>query len=192
MTSSIFESIGLNNIDPAYLFIIMFVCIIILFILLIMQMVKTGKLVKKYNKFMLGKDAGSLEEEITDLFGDIEFLKETTDSNRKEIKNIYKKMRFTYQKLGIVKYDAFKQMGGMLSFSLALLNEDNDGFIINSVHSSDGCYSYTKEISGGKCKLALGEEEQQALDMAMNEVSKEKKKEKKEEKNEEKKKETDQ
>ena len=177
MTSSIFKSMGLGNIDPAYLFIGMLVLILILFILLIVQMVKTNKLTKKYNKFMLGKEAGSLEDEIVNLFQDINYLKEITDTNRKEIKNIYKKMRFTYQKLGIVKYDAFKQMGGMLSFSLALLNEDNDGFIINSVHSSDGCYSYTKVIENGKCKLALGEEEQQALDMAMGEASKNKKEE---------------
>lgn len=177
MTSSIFKSMGLGNIDPAYLFIGMLVLILILFILLIVQMVKTSKLTKKYNKFMLGKEAGSLEDEIVNLFQDINFLKEITDTNRKEIKNLYKKMRFTYQKLGIVKYDAFKQMGGMLSFSLALLNEDNDGFIINSVHSSDGCYSYTKVIEDGKCKLALGEEEQQALDMAMGEASKNKKEE---------------
>lgn len=172
MTSSIFKSMGLGNIDPAYLFIGMLALILILFILLIIQMVKTSKLTKKYNKFMLGKEAGSLEEEIVNLFQDINYLKEITDTNRKEIKNLYKKMRFTYQKLGVVKYDAFKQMGGMLSFSLALLNEDNDGFIINSVHSSDGCYSYTKVIQDGKCKLALGEEEQQALDMAMGETSK--------------------
>lgn len=177
MTSSIFKSMGLGNIDPAYLFIGMLVLILILFILLIVQMVKTNKLTKKYNKFMLGKEAGSLEDEIVNLFQDINYLKEITDTNRKEIKNLYKKMRFTYQKLGIVKYDAFKQMGGMLSFSLALLNEDNDGFIINSVHSSDGCYSYTKVIEDGKCKLALGEEEQQALDMAMGEASKNKKEE---------------
>ena len=177
MTSSIFKSMGLGNIDPAYLFIGMLVLILILFILLIVQMVKTNKLTKKYNKFMLGKEAGSLEDEIVNLFQDINYLKEITDTNRKEIKNLYKKMRFTYQKLGIVKYDAFKQMGGMLSFSLALLNEDNDGFIINSVHSSDGCYSYTKVIQDGKCKLALGEEEQQALDMAMGEASKNKKEE---------------
>ena len=177
MTSSIFKSMGLGNIDPAYLFIGMLVLIPILFILLIVQMVKTSKLTKKYNKFMLGKEAGSLEDEIVNLFQDINFLKEITDTNRKEIKNLYKKMRFTYQKFGIVKYDAFKQMGGMLSFSLALLNEDNDGFIINSVHSSDGCYSYTKVIEDGKCKLALGEEEQQALDMAMGEASKNKKEE---------------
>lgn len=167
MSSEIFNSIGIGNIDVAYLFIAMLVLIFILFILIIVQMVKMKNLKKRYEKFMLGKEAESLEGEIVSLFQDIKTLKEIADTNRKEIKNLYKRMRFTYQKLGIVKYDAFQQMGGMLSFSLALLNEDNDGFIINSVHSSDGCYSYTKEISNGECVLALGEEEKQALEMAM-------------------------
>ena len=62
-------------------------------------------------------------------------------------------MESTFQKVGIIKYDAFNQMGGKLSFSLALLNENDDGFILNSVHSSDGCYSYTKIIKNGKCKI---------------------------------------
>ena len=44
-------------------------------------------------------------------------------------------MESAYQKMGLVKYDAFNQMGGQLSFSLALLDENNNGFIINSVHS---------------------------------------------------------
>ena len=69
--------------------------------------------------------------------------------------------------MGIVKYDAFNQMGGKLSFSLALLDENNNGFILNSVHSTDGCYSYTKEIENGVCKISLGEEEEKALNIAM-------------------------
>ena len=59
-------------------------------------------------------------------------------------------------------------MGGMLSFSLALLNDQNDGFLINSVHSSDGCYSYTKEIKSGESDISLGEEEKKALQKALN------------------------
>lgn len=58
-------------------------------------------------------------------------------------------------------------MGGQLSFSIVLLNENNSGFIINSVHSTEGCYSYSKEIENGQCSILLGEEEKQALDMAM-------------------------
>ena len=69
--------------------------------------------------------------------------------------------------MGLVKYDAFQQMGGQLSFSLALLDENDNGFIINSVHSAEGCYSYTKEIKNGVCSLTLGDEEKKALDIAM-------------------------
>lgn len=170
MTSQLFNAMGLGNLDMAYIFIGMLVLILIIFILLIVQMVKYKKLNKTYEKFMLGKDAKSLEEKITRIFTDIEYLKEVSDNNRKEIKNIYKKHRKAYQKIGIIKYDAFKQMGGLLSFSLALLNEDDDGFIINSVHSSDGCYSYTKEIENGVCQLALGDEESEALKQAMNSI----------------------
>ena len=70
--------------------------------------------------------------------------------------------------LGCVMYDAFIQLGGMLSFCLALLDENNNGFILNSVHSAEGCYSYTKEIINGESSISLGEEEKQALLKAMN------------------------
>ena len=73
-----------------------------------------------------------------------------------------------YQKMSIVKYDAFKEMGGKLSFCLVMLDEENDGYILNSVHSSDGCYSYTKRIKKGSSDIALGEEERHALEKAMS------------------------
>ena len=71
--------------------------------------------------------------------------------------------------MGLVKYDACNQMGGQLSFSLALLDENNNGFIINSVHSVEGCYSYTKEIKQGESTISLGDEEAKALAIAMGE-----------------------
>ena len=76
-------------------------------------------------------------------------------------------MEFSFNKVGIVKYDAFNQMGGKLSFCLALLNEKDNGFIMNSVHSSEGCYTYIKEIKAGICNIDLGNEEKQALSEAM-------------------------
>lgn len=169
MTSNLLNSLGLANLDIAYLFIGLLVLIIILFIMCIVSMVKQNKLKKKYEAFMLGKDAQSMEKEITDLFEDIDYLKKAVDQNAKEIRHIYKRLETTYQKLGIVKYDAFQQMGGKLSFSLVLLDENNDGFVLNSVHSSEGCYSYTKEIKDGACEISLGEEEQKALNIAMKE-----------------------
>ena len=78
-------------------------------------------------------------------------------------------MESAYQKMGLVKYDAFSQMGGQLSFCLVLLDGNNSGFMINSVHSTEGCYSYTKEIKNGKSAIDLGKEEAEALAMAMGE-----------------------
>ena len=169
MSSAFFESIGLGFVDIGYILLGMTAAILILFILLIIQISKAGKLKKKYEKFMTGKDAKSLEKEISGLFEDINLMKVTVDKNKKDIRKLFHNMEYTYQKCGIVKYDAFQQMGGKLSFSLALLNERNDGFILNSVHSSDGCYSYTKEIVGGECKISLGEEEENALKLAIGE-----------------------
>ena len=71
--------------------------------------------------------------------------------------------------MGLVKYDAFRQMGGQLSFCLCLLDDNNNGFIINSVHSTEGCYSYTKEIKAGESILDLGAEEAEALTIALGE-----------------------
>lgn len=170
MSSNLLNSMGLGNLDIAYIFIGLIAFILILFIIVIVLMVKQSKLKKRYEAFMIGKDAKSMEEEITNLFSDIDYLKKAVDKNAKEIRHIYKRLETTYQKLGIVKYDAFQQMGGKLSFSLVLLNENNDGFVLNSVHSSDGCYSYTKEIKDGNCELSLGEEEAKALKIAMREV----------------------
>ena len=67
----------------------------------------------------------------------------------------------------MVKYDAFHEMGGKLSFSLALLNKENDGFIINAMHSREGCYTYIKEIIQGNSVIVLSDEEKEALDAAM-------------------------
>lgn len=136
-------------------------------ILIIIQMVKLSKLKKKYSVFMQGKDAKSLEKDIIGLYEDNKFIKVSIEKNKNDIRELFKKQELSFQKVGIVKYDAFKQMGGQLSFSLALLNENDCGFIINSVHSTEGCYSYSKEIKNGQCSILLGEEEKQALDMAM-------------------------
>ena len=68
-----------------------------------------------------------------------------------------------------MKYDAYGQMGGQLSFCLALLDENNNGFILNSVHSTEGCYTYTKEIKHGEYDIEISNEERKALNIAIGE-----------------------
>lgn len=140
---------------------------IILFILVIVNMVQTSKMKKKYKKFMSGKNAKSLEETLLKRLDQIDSLVEANAANEKNIKKVVNNMKFTFQKVGLVKYDAFNEMGGKLSFSLALLNASNDGFVLNAVHSREGCYTYIKEIIDGNSIIVLAQEEQEALNMAM-------------------------
>lgn len=168
MNYNLLEMIGLSGFDLTYLFIVSYALILILIIMVIVQGVKLSKLSKKYKKFMSGKNAKSLEKDIIGLYEDNRFIKASTEKNKSDIRLLYKRLASTFQKVGIVKYDAFNQMGGQLSFSLALLDENNSGFILNCVHSTEGCYSYTKEIRNGSCDISLGEEEREALDIAMD------------------------
>ena len=167
MTSNLLQSIGLGGLDIAYVLIGMLVLILVLLVLVIIQFSRLSKLQKRYVKFMKGKEGKSLEQNIAGLYDDNKYIKQEAEKNRKDIKEIQKRMEYCYQKLGVVKYDAFSQMGGQLSFCLALLNEKDDGFILNSVQSSEGCYTYTKEVKKGECAITLGEEEKKALDQAM-------------------------
>ena len=141
-------------------------------ILNIVLFTKTGAFDKSLKRFMSGKDAASLEDEIVELFNDNRYLKEQSDRNTEEIEEIRKRMRRHIRKKGIVKYDAFHQMGGELSYVLALLDEADNGFIINSVHSSEGSYSYIKEIKKGVSDIELGNEEAAALAKAMKSKAK--------------------
>lgn len=116
---------------------------------------------------MSGKNAKSLEDTLIKRLDQVDSLMEANNANEKSIKKLFTNMKFTFQKVGLVKYDAFNEMGGKLSFSLALLNQTNDGFVLNAVHSREGCYTYIKEIVDGNSIIVLSEEEQEALKMAM-------------------------
>lgn len=168
MNNSFLNNLGLGSLDIGVVILILCIIILILLVINITNICSINKLKKKYSKFMTGKNAKSLENEIIALFEDNKFIKSSIDKNKKDIRTLYKNMESTFQKIGIIKYDAFNQMGGKLSFCLALLDENNNGFILNSVHSAEGCYSYTKEIINGESSISLGEEEKQALLKAMN------------------------
>ena len=168
MSSKLFNYLGIGGVDIGYLFAGLLVFCIILLILCIIAFVQIRKFKKKYNKFMLGKDGNSLETDIMTLYEDNQFIKASIDTNRENIKKLFNRQESAFQKMGLIKYDAFKEMGGKMSFALALLDENDNGFLINSLHSSDGCYSYTKRIKGGESELALSKEEQVAVERAVS------------------------
>ena len=141
--------------------------LVILLVLLIVALSKIGKLKKQYNVFMEGKDGKSLEETFQKKFEYMDFINDVLKKIQGRLELIDENLLKTYQKVAIVKYDAFKEIGGTLSFVLVLLTKDNDGFILNSMHSnSEGCYTYIKEVKSGEVFVALSEEERQALEQA--------------------------
>ena len=153
--------------DSDYIIIGLAALLVIFFIIIIINMVQVSKLKKRYKIFMSGKDAKSLEDTLMQRLNQVDDLIASNATNEKNINKLFDNMKPTFQKIGLVKYDAFHEMGGKLSFSLALLNETNDGFIINAVHSREGCYTYIKEIVGGNSIIVLADEEQEALNIAM-------------------------
>ena len=155
--------------DSDYIIIGLAAFSLILLILLIVNIAQINSLKKRYKIFMSGKSAKSLEDTLIKRLDQVDTLLAANSANEKNIKKIFANMKSTFQKVGLVKYDAFHEMGGKLSFSLALLNETNDGFVMNAVHSREGCYTYIKEIIDGNSIIVLADEEKEALEMAMEE-----------------------
>ena len=85
---------------------------------------------------------------------------------------LIRNFRASFQKFGMVKYNAFQGMGGNLSFVFALLDYTNTGFVLNCIHSREGCYIYMKEVDRGQTEVVLGNEEQEALEQALGYIDK--------------------
>ncbi len=167
MSSQLLEKIGLGGLDIAYILIIMLILIIVSFVLIIVQWNKLNNLQTKYAKFMKGRKAKNLEGQLEEIYQDNDHILKEMDTVKRNINLLKKQIGYCYQKSGVVKYDAFSYMGGQLSFCIAMLDEKNDGFILNAVQSSEGCYTYAKEIKNGESSLTLSKEEKEALNIAL-------------------------
>lgn len=153
--------------DIAYLLIGIAAIELLIVLLIIITLAKISKMKKNYNSFMEGSDAKSLEDLIHLEVESINALKDKQEYLDNKMNKINDSISGCYQKSAIVKYDAFS-MGGQVSFAYCLLNQDNNGIIMNSIHTREGSYLYMKEIKNGTCDLILGKEEQQSLLEAMS------------------------
>ena len=133
--------------------------ILILLILCLILIGKNSSLRKRYDEFMRDSDGKSLEEAFQKKFANMDYINGKIKEVDEHLAIIDENLLKTYQKVGVVKYDAFKEVGGTLSFVLTLLTKENDGFIMNSMHS--------KEVKSGEVFVTLSEEERQSLEQAM-------------------------
>lgn len=163
--SAIFENIG---IDPGIIIIILLIIVIILIGSMISYSLRLSRLERKYKMFMKGSDAQSLEKTFMRKFAQIDRLYEAKENHEQTIKSIVKNFRVIFSKYGVEKYDAFDDVGGKLSFALALLDKENTGLILNAVYSRDNCFLYLKEIVKGESYVMLSQEEVEALRKAVN------------------------
>lgn len=144
------------------------VVIIVFVVVVLLQNLKIKKLMNRYEAFMNGKDSDNLAEAIEENFKQMSELEKNYKETQENIEETLNGIKSTFHKMGIVKYDAFKEMGGNLSFTLCLLDDVNTGFILNTMHGRDSSYTYIKEIIKGEAYATLGEEEKEALDKAIN------------------------
>ena len=163
--SSLLESLQSHS---GILMVLLLIVVIILLICVFNLSLGLNRLNRKYTLFMKGKDGQSLERLFKRKFDLIEKLVRSTDDNGEEIDKIWKVMDKSLNKYGIVKYDAFEDMGGKLSFVLAMLDNNNTGFLLNAIHSRENCFLYIKEIVNGESYVVLSEEEVEALRQAVN------------------------
>ena len=165
MQSNILNSLG---IDPGIIVIAMMGIMVFVLLYMVRVSMKLTRFMKKYRRFRRGKDAVSLEKAFSQKFLEVDKIVELNKIHANEIRRIKEIQSRTANKIGIVKYDAFPDVGGRLSFALAMLDESESGFVLNAIHGRDGCYTYIKEIVKGESYVALGQEEKEALRQAVN------------------------
>ncbi len=145
------------------LLIIMIILIIFLLIALVMVYRELKIMSRKYYSLTSGKKAKDLEHIMLTRFEEIDKLKKRMKRFSREHRTFQGHLDSCYNKMGLVKYDAFDNMAGELSYSLALLNADNSGLVLSSMHSKEGCFSYAKEVIKGESYIALSKEEKEAI-----------------------------
>ncbi len=133
----------------------------------IFAIVKYNELYRHYDFFMRGRDAESLEDFIMEEKEDLVALQEEAQANKEAMRVMNRNIRSSFQKIGIVHYDAFDGMGGKMSFAMAVLDYTNSGFVLNCMHSREGCFLYVKDIDAGTTDTPLGAEEKEALERAL-------------------------
>ena len=144
------------------------VAVALLLIVYIISLLKQTKIKKEYTKFLkkLG-NGNNLEEMLKEYIYKVEDVSQKNKEITAYCHKLDKDISNCLQKVGIVRYSAFKDMGSDLSFALAILDENNDGIVLNGIYSSEISNIYAKPIKKGESTYTISEEEQQAIDMAV-------------------------
>lgn len=152
-----------------WILIILFVFNLILLISVILTNTKINKINKNYKKFMekLG-DGKTIDEDLENYLNRVINLEDETRNIVSYCKSIDGEIKKCIQKIGIVRYNAFKDTGSDLSFAVAMLDEQNDGVVFNGIYSREASNIYAKPIEKGRSTYTITEEEKEAISRAIN------------------------
>lgn len=158
----------INEIGAEKAISIMFIALIVLIILVAILVIKTIYFSKKYKKFIKGlSKSENIEENLENYLYKVERVENQNAEILGKIDNLDNNLKSCIQKVGIVRYSAFQDTGSDLSFSLAMLDEKNNGVVMNGIYSREMSNIYAKPVENGKSNYTLSEEEKQAIDKAM-------------------------
>lgn len=158
----------ISVIDNSYVILGIILVNIILLILYISNNIKLRRINKEYSNFMkkIGKGE-NLEENLKVYINRVEKVEKDNNEILKYCEDLNKELSKSIRKVGIVRYNAFKDTGSDLSFALALLNDNNDGVVLNGIYSREMSNIYAKPIKAGKSTYTISEKEQEAIDKAI-------------------------
>lgn len=150
-----------------FLIIIMTVNIMLL-LLYILNNIKLSKLRKNYSDFMskLGK-GNNIDEMLKKYIEEVESISAENKEIERYCDRLNNKTDQCIRKVGLVRYNAYKDTGSDLSFTLAMLNEENSGIVLNGIYSRDTSNIYCKTVEKGTSSYALSKEEEKAISKAI-------------------------
>ena len=151
-------------------FLIIFaILLIVLLISYVVLIIKTSNLNKRYKQFMKKLGNGkNIEEDLENYMYRVEKVERQNSELHLICKEMGNQLSGCVQKIGIVRYNAFKDTGSDLSFAIALLDEDNTGVVMNGIYSREMSNIYAKPVEKGKSPYTISEEEKLAIDKAIN------------------------
>jgi hypothetical protein len=163
------ESI-IELIKNAHIFITISLVVItlILFIVVLVLLKSISNLENKYRKFMRGVNNKNIEELVMSYLDQVDDVKKQSDFMKETYSNLDKRINECLQKVSIIRYRAFENVGSDLSYSIALLNHENDGVILTSIYGRNESTTYAKPINKGISRYDLSGEEEQVLKDATN------------------------
>lgn len=141
-----------------------FIC----FVLLIIEHVRLNGMIKKYRLLIKGLSEKKVEDLMISYSDEMDKVKAIIEGDiEKRISNLEGRIPSCLRNIGIVSYNAFENMGNNMSFSIAALNDNKDGFILTGIYTRENSYVYTKEVISGQSKKELSKEEKEALSKAL-------------------------